>query len=255
MRDRVPAPSAETDGEAVPKTLADLAYVQIRADIISGTLQAGCKLRLESVGQRYHISMSPLREALSRLASDTLVVSKGQRGFWVAPLSLAELDDLTRVRGLVEIEALQLSLQNGDLAWEEQVRRVFAELCDAENRFRKEGDQYLRAWELANQHFHEALVAACASPWLIRLQRQLYAQSERYRRVSLQAHSPLRCVHDEHVALFEAAVARQVLKASRIAELHLRNTALTVRNNLSRIDGFTQTGETKAVSRGEKDEG
>src|SRR5437899_12381438 len=136
--------------------------------------------------------MSPLREALSRLASDTLVVSKGQRGFWVAPLSLAELDDLTRVRGLVEIEALQLSLQNGDQAWEERVRGVYAELCDAETRFRKEGDQHLRAWELANQHFHEALVAACASPWLIRLQRQLYAQSERYRRVSLQAHSPLR---------------------------------------------------------------
>jgi len=241
------APTASTD-QSAPKTLADSAYSHIRTDIISGVLRAGCKLRLESVSQQYQVSMSPLREALSRLVSDTLVISRGQRGFWVAPLSLEELDDLTRVRGLVEIEALQLSLRNGDQQWEENVRRAFAELSQAEERFRKEGDRHLQAWELSNQRFHEALVAACGSPWLIRLQRQLYAQSERYRRVSLQAHSPVRCVHDEHIALFEAAIARQVLKASRIAELHLRNTALTVRDNLSRVAGFGVASDAPCIS-------
>lgn len=233
---------------SVPKTLADSAYAAIRTDIIAGVLRAGCKLRLESVSRQYQVSMSPLREALSRLVSDTLVVSRGQRGFWVAPLSLEELDDLTRVRGLVEIEALQLSLQNGDQHWEERVRLAFSELCQAEERFRRHGNRHVKAWELANQQFHEALVSACQSPWLIRLQRQLYAQSERYRRVSLQSHSPVRCVHDEHVALFEAAMARQVLKASRIADLHLRNTALTVRDNLSKVAGFGVTSDTPCIS-------
>src|SRR3546814_6327802 len=80
------------------RTLARQAYQRIRQDIVAGRLLPGSKLKLESLVQQYRIGMSPLREALARRVGDQPVNSLEQSGFWVAPLSLEELDDISRVR-------------------------------------------------------------------------------------------------------------------------------------------------------------
>jgi GntR family transcriptional regulator, carbon starvation induced regulator len=216
-------------GLTVSRTLADVTYQRLRRDIVSGALAPGAKLPMEALSKQYEIGMSPLREALARLVGDALVISEGQRGFWVAPLSLEELDDVTRVRGLIETEALQLAISRGGADWEEAVRAAFAELSQVEERLEKGGDEALLQWEAANRRFHEALVSACGSPWLIRFRNQLYQQSERYRRISLAHPITDRRVHDEHEAIVDAALNRQALKACRLTELHLQRTADAVR--------------------------
>src|SRR5882724_9939456 len=95
--------TAETPSEG-SRTMADTTYRRLRHDIVAGTLPAGSKLKLEGLANDYAVGMSPLREALTRLMGDLLVVSEGQRGFWVAPLSLKEIDDVSRVRALIETE-------------------------------------------------------------------------------------------------------------------------------------------------------
>jgi DNA-binding GntR family transcriptional regulator len=212
---------------------------------MSGELAPGSKLRLEALSLHYDIGMSPLREALNRLASDHLVVAEGQRGFWVASLSLSELDDITHVRGLIEVEAVQLSIQRGNTAWENELRSAFAALEDAEQKFRSGGAAEL--WELCNRRFHAALIASCDSPWLIRIQNSLYLQSERYRRLSLSSDAPGRNVRDEHVALYEAAIERNVLKACRMTELHLRNTAKVVRERLQHHKDVSEVDATPRI--------
>src|SRR3546814_7248040 len=126
--------------------------------------------------------MSPLREALARLVGDQLVNSLEQRGFWVAPLSLEELDDISRVRNLVETEALRLSIENGDDAWEQQVRNAFTALSEVEAELPVSGkpasQELVDQWEKHNHAFHTALIAACDSPWLVKLQELLYHQAE-----------------------------------------------------------------------------
>ncbi|MGJ4804642.1 GntR family transcriptional regulator [Luteimonas sp. SDU82] len=231
MTDKTPAPSA--------RTLARRAYHRLRRDIVAGQLQPGSKLKLETLVQRYGIGMSPLREALARLAGDQLVKTEDQRGFWVAPLSLEELDDISRVRTLIETEALRLSIEHGDDAWEREVRDAFDALTRVEAELsalpQPVPQDTMDLWEERNQAFHTALVAACRSPWLVRLQELLYQQSERYRRVSLNYSQGRRFVHDEHVAIFEAAVARNALRACRLTEDHLMRTYDAVRGALARM--------------------
>ena len=221
------------------RTLARRAYQRIRADIVSGLLQPGSKLKLETLVQQYAIGMSPLREALARLVGDQLVKTEDQRGFWVAPLSLEELDDISRVRTLVETEALRLSIENGDEAWERGVRGAFEALSEVERDLpaiqQPIPQETLVLWEERNHAFHTALIAACRSPWLVRLQELLYHQAERYRRVSLSHSQGRRFVHDEHVAIFEAAVARNGLRACRLTEDHLMRTYDAVRGALARM--------------------
>ncbi|MBL8644831.1 MAG: FCD domain-containing protein [Rhodospirillaceae bacterium] len=226
----------QANGAIVAKTLADHAYQRIRRDIVAGKLAPGSKLRLEALTKRYDVGMSPLREALARLVGDALAVIEGQRGFWVAPLSIEEFEDITRVRGLIETEAMQRSIERGGPEWETAVRKAYDELSRLERKLKKKGDESLPLWEDANRRFHEALVAACGSPWLIRFRCMLYDQSERYRRISLTRSAADRCVHDEHEAIVEAALSRQVLKACRLTELHLRRTADVVREALAAED-------------------
>lgn len=210
------------------KTLADYGYRRIRADIIAGQFAAKSKLSLKKMCDAYEIGMSPLREALTRLVGDALVVSEGQRGFWVAPLSLHEFYDITRVRTLLETEALQYSIQHGNAEWEEAVKQAFKELSAVETR-RFDGSRDLASqWENANRRFHEALVSACDSPWLMRILRQLYQQSERYRRISLVDSPATRNVREEHRAIFEAVLERDVLKSCRLLEFHLNRTAQAI---------------------------
>lgn len=221
------------------RTLARRAYHQLRHDIVSGQLQAGSKLKLEALVQHYDIGMSPLREALARLVGDQLVKTEDQRGFWVAPLSLAELDDISRVRNLVETEALRLSIENGDAAWERNLIAAFEALTEVENDLPRHAPPIPQAlldlWEERNHAFHTALIAACHSPWLIRLQELLYHQAERYRRVSLSQSQGRRFVHDEHTAIHEAALARNTLRACRLIEDHLMRTYDAVRSALSQM--------------------
>lgn len=215
------------------RTLANETYSQLREDILSGKYPPNSKLKLEGLLDAYNVGMSPLREALSRLVGDMLVVTEGQRGFWVAPLSLADLDDVTLIRGLLETQALALSIQNGDKAWEETVTTAYEKLSDIEERLPVSADDISpslsKQWEQRNREFHSVLVSACNSPWLIRLRNLLYQQSERYRRVSLRESRGHRDIQDEHRGIYNAVIKRNTLKACDLIEHHLQQTADEVR--------------------------
>lgn len=224
--------------QAAPaRTLAHRAYQQIREDIIHGRLAAGTKLKLESLVQHYEIGMSPLREALARLVGDHFVTTEDQRGFWVAPLSLEDLDDISRIRNLVENEALSLSIEHGDAEWERQLREVFDYLGEIEVDLsgiqHTLPDAVLDDWEQRNRLLHQTLIGACGSPWLIKLQALLYDQAERYRRIALVNLRGKRFVYDEHVSIVDAALERNPLKACRLNQEHLMRTYEEVRAAVS----------------------
>lgn len=85
-----------------PTTLTTQVYGRLRGEIIGGQLKPNEKLRLAALRQRLGVGMSAIREALSRLAAEGLVIAEDQRGFRVSPVSREDLEDLTRVR--IEIE-------------------------------------------------------------------------------------------------------------------------------------------------------
>ncbi len=78
----------------------------------------------------------------------------------------------------IEIDALRRSIRFGDDAWRAQLQRAYDDISAFEQPIRPE---LRKRWELLNTRFHEALVAACASPWTFRVMRLLARHSERYR--------------------------------------------------------------------------
>ena len=214
------------------RTQTEQAYDHIRRDIIGGELHPNGKLQTEALKARYGFGNSSLREALMRLTSEALVTFEGQRGFRVAAASRDDFADLCSVRKLIEVEAIRQSVLNGDDVWESNVVASYHRLSKIEDQMPERLEQVYEDWEDRNRDFHTALISACPSRWLNRIHDQLLLQAERYRRITFMSgrHVP-RNVQDEHRAIMEAAIARDVDAACGLSASHIQRT-LTVFDNL-----------------------
>ena len=216
------APSASTPPR-ISTSLTASVTIQIRAAILDGTYPPGMRLRLDELRQTYDVSLSPLREALTRLAAEELVQITDQRGYQVTQVSAENLREVTVLRTQLEITALKESLRQGDDAWEDRVTAAYHRLHRLENDGRRP-----ERWEKAHRAFHLALVSACDMPLLLRFCGSLHDLSDRYRRLFLTRHAPDKNVPIEHKALFEAAMARDSESAADLLTQHLNRTGRNV---------------------------
>jgi len=214
------AQHATEDAPPSTRTLIEHAYEQLRDDIVTSQLMPGEKLRVEHLKTRYGVSAGTLREAITRLASDALVVTEGQRGFRVAPIALEELEDITNLRVQIETTALRQSIRAGGAHWRQAVEQAYAAISVEEPIARERR----RQWEQLNLHFHEALLSGCASPWTLWVLRLLSRHTERYRSVAMTLPGCMRDVHAEHTEIFEYAMTKQDARAALALEAHIRTT-------------------------------
>lgn len=221
MAKRSALPTADAPASA-SRTLIERAYEQLRDDIVDGRLAPDEKLRVEHLKARYGVSAGTLREAITRLVSDALVITEGQRGFRVAPIAVADLQDLTNLRVHIEIDALRQSMRQGGDTWRARVQAAYLEMSQLEQPLRP---GHAKSWEVLNSSFHEALLAGHDSPWTLRLLRTLGRQSERYRRYAISLPESQRDVHAEHREIYESAIAGNELRAALALEAHIRLTA------------------------------
>jgi len=210
------------------KTLAEEVHQRIRADILAGRLLPGRRLKLALLCEEHGVSLSIVREALTRLAAEKLVRAQPQQGFAVVALSAAELRDLTFVRISIESVALRRSIELGGVEWEAGLLAAHHRLANTPVHTSEEPKRLSEAYTEAHALFHEALTAACGSPWLCDLQRSLYDNSELYRRLSYLLTPRRRNKGAEHRSLMDAALARDADRAVALLTEHYESTTRTL---------------------------
>ncbi len=169
----------EPDHNGAPRTIAESIYHRLRQDILWGRFIPGSPLRSDDLRERYNVGISPLREALTRLASERLVTTVGQRGFRVAPLTAYDVEDTMATRLVIEGEALARSMERGDIAWETSVVAAFHAL--SRHPIPKGPGPSTEVWAIHHRQFHMALLSACGSRWHMDLAGLLFDQAERHR--------------------------------------------------------------------------
>jgi len=215
--------SSERIAAGPQSTLTDKAYRRLRGAILSGALAPDTKLRVEHIKLEVGTGASAVREALLRLSGEGLVCMKERRGFFVSPITLEELWDLTQMRMDIETKALRMAIQDGDDQWEAGIVAAFHRLSLLDDELKLSPPTI--QWEDRHSEFHVALVAACNSKWLMRFRRILFDQSERYRRLSLSQQSVERDVSGEHLMIMNAALSRDVDAACDHLRAHIQRTA------------------------------
>jgi DNA-binding GntR family transcriptional regulator len=210
-------------------TRTEEVYARLRADILSGRLLPGTKLRFADLTERYDCSISVVREGLTRLAEQGLVQAEPQHGFHVTSLSDDDLEDLTTARCELEGLVLRMSIEGGDIAWESEL--VAAHHALDRTPMESDSDPALmnEDWTTAHSRFHGALLAACPNLRLRTMALSLRDAAELYRRWSGPVgHDENRDVAGEHRALVEAALRGDAAEAVRLLEAHLRRTTRTL---------------------------
>ncbi len=225
--------------KAVTKT--ESAYRLLRGEILRARLRPGAPLKLEALRSTYKLGWTPLREALSRLEAEGLVRAISNRGFAVAPVSLPELEDLTRARLVVELPLLAEAIAKGGRDWEDQIVTAHYRLSRATVDAARTSEAEIDEWEEKHEAFHRALIGAAASGWLMRFRATISDQLRRHHRVlslapTLRANesgkanpetiAALREAMsiDNHTALMNAALDRNDALARQLMTEHIGYT-------------------------------
>ncbi len=205
-------------------TQADQAFEFLLAEILSCRLAPSTRIRINEIASRLDVSLGPVREALSRLTGEGLVIAQAQKGYTVAPVSKEELTELTSTRITIEQLCLRDAMEHGELEWEIDIVGSFHRLHRIPERDPHDQAILNEVWTRCHAMFHLALVAGCRNRSLLRIRANLYAQTERYRRLSLPLRETHRDVDAEHRALMQAVVDRDQDEACRLLAEHLSTT-------------------------------
>ena len=217
-------------------TRVQAVYDRIRGSLLGGELAPGSKLRMNDFTEQYGVSLSVVREAVTRLAGEGLVDASPQRGFAVATLSIDDLQDLTRARVLIETLALAESIKVGDLAWEASVLATHHAL--ARTPMMTPGGHVDPAFTVAHRDFHHALLAGCGSSRLEDIATGLRDCAELYQHWSQEfARDVTRDIAAEHQTIAKLTVARDEAGATAALRDHIERTTAALVRYAERLDG------------------
>jgi DNA-binding GntR family transcriptional regulator len=196
-------------------TKVDVAYRLLRNEIFQGTVAPGASLDQEAIATRLGLSTTPVREALRRLESERLVISRSHRDTIVAPVSLELLENTYAVR--LSLDPLAASLAARAVTDEELAE--IERLCIQPTYIDPVADLF------SNRIMHRAIYAACGNPTLVEILDTLWDRSDRYRLIALRAKSTAESAHEEHRAIVQALLDRDAQRSAELMRQHISTSS------------------------------
>lgn len=201
----------------------------IRKTILRGEWSPGERLQPTTLAIQFETSTTVIRESLTRLAGEGLVMIRPNRGFFVTELDLRELADITELRCVTEALAARLSIERGTLAWEADLIAAHHTLAQTARRRPEDPDHVNDEWSKAHREFHLKLLEACDCAPMVRLSSNLADSTELYRRWAAPSSAASgRNVEREHELLLEAALNRNADGLARLLREHYEATVKVV---------------------------
>lgn len=180
-------------------TLSQRLFDQMYEDILHLRLGLGQKLTLQSLAQRYQASITPIREALSRLAEYGLVTYYSNCGVSVIDFTDEDIQDLFRFIGDLDALAVlycETSSRKPMLFFElEETLSTGSRLLGVENR---------EEWETYSRKFHKLFYDFAQSPCLAEACNRFYPKLELLTGLYSQEGKAAQAIQQEHEGIFQA---------------------------------------------------
>ena len=205
--------------------MAERVYDELFTYIVTQGLTAGDRLTIDKLTKRLNVSQTPVRQALTRLQADGLVINQRNRGFSVAPLpSRKQLCDALNIRIGVEGSYIEKAVRNSDATVLEELKASL----DTMDRMIKANDVDYKEFFEADARFHIVLANAGDNTIGRDIVSDLTRRFSVFRR-TYQPHWPEE-VHAEHQAIYKAVVVRSSDAAKELMLVHLTNSIGRVQN-------------------------
>ncbi|MEU2793716.1 GntR family transcriptional regulator [Streptomyces sp. NPDC007100] len=188
----------------------------LRDRITEGYFPPGARLSEESIGGALGVSRNTLREAFRLLTHERLLVHQLNRGVFVRIVTVADLDDIYRVRTLVECAAVRSLGEPPHPVGAMEAAVVAGETAFAERAWRDMGT--------ANLRFHQAVAGMAGSPRTDELMRGVLAEL----RLVFHVMDDPRRFHAPYLTrnrqILEALQAGEAAEAERLLEVYLEDS-------------------------------
>lgn len=202
LRQQQPDATAGFDrSRLIHGSMTEAVCAELRRLIQVGDYAPGEHLRQDEIAERMRISRVPVREALTILTADGVVVHRPNQGYFVPKISPSEMQEIYMMRGLLEsalLERLRWPTDD-ELAEIKSINDHLAQ-CVFQNRM----DEVIEF----NRRFHFAIFALSDLKRVVREIQRLWDMSDGYRRALLNTPTIRQQVLDEHLAIIEALEAR-----------------------------------------------
>ncbi len=192
-------------------------FESLRQDILSCALRPGEEIREIELANKYGVSKSPIRDALQRLEFEGLIEILPRRGHRVAPISVADAEDMLDMRGILEGGALRSI-----------VARASDDDLAALDRLRQADTDDVAGFARYNRLFHLHLCELSGNRRLAETMARLMENYDRLCVVSLTSARDeaggMEAALADHNAIIDALQARNAASAVRASARHLKKS-------------------------------
>lgn len=160
--------------DTIGETVADGIYRRVIDLILFGEFAHGDRLILQDLAERFSVSLTPVREALQRLAAEGFIESEPRKGYRVKSPSTQQVKDLWNVRAGLEAVAVEAVIDR--MAAGELTEDAIAPLFAIQRALDEDGRLTHRRHMELNARFHQTLVMLSGNRLLINLYRGIQIQ-------------------------------------------------------------------------------
>ena len=143
-----------------PQTLTDMVTHRLRRAIVDGELPFGTAVSEDALAASFEVSRTPVREALSQLQLQGLIVIAPQRGSFVFTPDEEDIEEVSDYRLMLESRAAMLSMQRNPETIVGELDRTLAAMDKAF------AENSPRAFGQADWDFHAAFFRECGNRYL-----------------------------------------------------------------------------------------
>lgn len=229
-------PSASLDVPQFGPPLPTVIYNTVRKAILDGLYQPGESVRQETLARHFSVSRIPIREALSRLEAEGLIVLRPRRGYVVKELDVAEIAEIFELRAVMEEHAAYVATKARNATDVLEVQALLKRMETMSGGTLSEA----RQWVEVNRMFHHRIFASSRRSHLCQAIGNYRDWVDGYIRVEIAITGSLAEAHQDHCEIVEAFVNGDAHLMARLSREHCMHTAERLLKALS--DGEAKSG-------------
>lgn len=197
--------------------LAEKIYEDLSAFILTKGLRPGDRLTIDDLVRKFGVSQTPVRQALSRLQSDGLVVNKPNSGFRVSDVPSKDvLLDALDARAMIETELAYRAATRCD----DKTLLTLSDCLKEQQGLDTEDDHAFFSLVQSDATFHRTIGQAAGNPVALEILERLHRRTTVFR-LKFAPSMPHEVVV-EHKKIFEGLQARDAVAASDAMRAHLQ---------------------------------
>ena len=213
----------------ISSALSDKIYQKLYKRIIAGKLKPGQRITELQIAKSEGVSQAPVREAITRLATDGLVRLVPRSGCYICELNEEDIKQIYDIRLRLEDLALEYAFENLDISILEKLREKFLACFDYDDK------KLIREELKLDSKFHNIIFEGSQSEHLQTMLNKLLARVHVLRSVSSMNPEWAKVALKKHIAILDAIINDNRKEAIKLLEEHIERSR---ENALANADFF-----------------